>query len=399
MPRRRANGEGSCYQLSDGTGRWRAVSADRTIYRIAATQREAIRKRDEALDQQGKGQVSCDSTVEQYLRSWLAVKDGTVRTNTLNAYVSLAEAHVIPEIGTVPLGRLSTSHIQRVIDSVTAKNRSVGTVHHVYSLMTQAFDRAMRKRLISTNPCTDDSIDLPRKPRREVQPLYADALAAFLAAAATDRLEALWLLLAGIGVRRGEAIAIDLQDTRVMSRTMPEGVRNEVTVVIRRSLQRVKINGKTQLVFQPPKTKKGYRTLELPHFAGDAVARWLAHREEMKAEAGQRWQESGLLFCTRIGTALEPRNVSRRFDQLLTVAGLPHSKLHVLRHTAISMLLTAGVDVKTVQAVAGHSTAAMTLDVYGHLLTGTAVAASKMDEAVARMRQQAQKQAIDGGAD
>ena len=89
------------------------------------------------------------------------------------------------------------------------------------------------------------------------------------------------------------------------------------------------------------------------------------------------------MFASEIGTPLEPRNVLRRFDVLATRAGLTGVHLHTLRHSAASFLLAAGTHTKVVQEHLGHSSYAITADIYSHVAPAQArEAADRMDEAL-----------------
>ena len=83
---------------------------------------------------------------------------------------------------------------------------------------------------------------------------------------------------------------------------------------------------------------------------------------------GDVWRDYGLIFSTSIGTALEPRNVNRAFDDLRVRADLPWLRLHDLRHACATFLIAQGVEPRTVMEVLGHSTIRLTMDTYGHVL-------------------------------
>jgi integrase len=89
---------------------------------------------------------------------------------------------------------------------------------------------------------------------------------------------------------------------------------------------------------------------------------------EEKILAGPNWQESGLVFTSRIGTPIDPRHVKRRLDPLLKKAGLPHYRVHDLRHFCASLLLAQGVPLKVVSEILGHSQISTTADLYVHVL-------------------------------
>lgn len=100
--------------------------------------------------------------------------------------------------------------------------------------------------------------------------------------------------------------------------------------------------------------------------------------------AGSQWVEGGWVFTTRTGTWLSPRNVHRRFKQLLKLANLPETtRIHDLRHAMATHWLTQGVPVKVVSERLGHSSIAITLQVYGHVLPHMqSQAAQMMDAAI-----------------
>ncbi len=95
------------------------------------------------------------------------------------------------------------------------------------------------------------------------------------------------------------------------------------------------------------------------------------HYEQQQAEhrkAGEAWKEYGLIFTTRFGTPISPRNLLRDFKKLLHNAGLLRIRFHDLQHTAASILLNQGIPVITVSRRLGYARASITLDIYGHLI-------------------------------
>jgi integrase len=92
------------------------------------------------------------------------------------------------------------------------------------------------------------------------------------------------------------------------------------------------------------------------------------------------WKDPGLVFATVIGTPLELSNVvSRSFKRLLERAGVTKITFHGLRHSCASLLGSQGVPIKVIQEVLGHSSIAVTMDVYSHVLPDMQQAASAMD--------------------
>ena len=111
------------------------------------------------------------------------------------------------------------------------------------------------------------------------------------------------------------------------------------------------------------------------------------HRTRQKKErrrAGDAWQESGLVFTSTIGTALDDRNVRRAFKELLTEAKLPAMRIHDLRHTCATLLLAQGVNPRVVMEQLGHSQINLTLDTYSHVLPSVQKEAAQQMDAVLR---------------
>ncbi len=124
---------------------------------------------------------------------------------------------------------------------------------------------------------------------------------------------------------------------------------------------------KGRLILREPK-RSSRRTINLPQVCLSAL---LAHRSQQEAEqllAGSRWKDSDFVFTTGIGTPLEPRNLQRAFDQIVAIAGLPTVRIHDLRHTAATLLLTQGVHPRLVMELLGHSGIAVTMNTYSHVV-------------------------------
>ena len=93
-----------------------------------------------------------------------------------------------------------------------------------------------------------------------------------------------------------------------------------------------------------------------------------AKQDETRAKMGDRWQEHGLIFCDRYGSFFNPDCVWYLFKKLLKEAGLPDVRFHDLRHSAATVLLAAKVDLKVVSELLGHSSVAITVDIYADVL-------------------------------
>ena len=98
------------------------------------------------------------------------------------------------------------------------------------------------------------------------------------------------------------------------------------------------------------------------------MRRHQVRQKEWRLKAGPEWRDSGLVFTTQQGGMINPANLSNRFRDLVTKADVPRIRFHDLRHTHAKMLLGNGIHPKIVSERLGHSSIAITLDTYSHVL-------------------------------
>lgn len=106
----------------------------------------------------------------------------------------------------------------------------------------------------------------------------------------------------------------------------------------------------------------------LPGPVVEGLRHWRVQQKEERLATGQRWQDTGYVFTTGVGTSIEPRNLHRHFKQRAERLSLPTIRFHDLRHTCATMLLSQGVHPKFVQELLGHANISITLDTYSHFL-------------------------------
>jgi integrase len=172
---------------------------------------------------------------------------------------------------------------------------------------------------------------------------------AFLEAARGHPLYPLYLLIAHSGLRRGEAVGLRWEDT-------------DFTTGIIEIRQQIIQNGwETEIA--ETKTEAGERTVIAVPAVLDALAAEQA-RQQHRRETAAAWFETGLVFTTDTGAPLHPSQATEQFQQLTKQADLPPIRLHDLRHGAATHALTAGVPLKTVSEMLGHSSYVITADTY-----------------------------------
>ncbi len=387
---KRSNGEGSLYQR-ESDGKWvgaaRLDGRRRTVY--GDTQAEArgklralIRDHEDGLPIiTGRG-----TTLGTYLEQWTTitlparVRAGRLKPSTFDSYRDIVERHITPPLGKEPLAKLTPAKVRGWI---SAKQVEVGargkvlssrTVAYFHAVLRKALADAMRDELVGRNVAA--LVEPPVVRRAPVRPLTADEARKVLVAAATDRLRVLWLVMLSVGLRRGEALALRWDDLDL----------DAGTVTIARSLQRLRgdkneTTGRRrgELVELAPKTEGSAATIALPASLVTAL-REHVEVQQLERMVAPAWVDPGLVFTTSVGTALEPRNVSRSWSTLCDRANVRRVRLHDLRHSAATFMLSAGVDLKMIQTTLRHSRLATTADVYAHVLDDVQhQAAERMD--------------------
>jgi len=297
-------------------------------------------------------------TVGDYLRQWLAGKRA-LRDSSRRNYESDIRRYLEPALGRLRLADLRPHHIDLCYGDLLADPTgrvTAATVRHAHATLRAALNTAVKRRLIPWNPALH--VELPSQDRPPVTVWTPEQLGRFLDATGEHRLYALFHLIAVAGLRRGEALGLHWQDV--------DFERGAIHV----RLQLVDAGGGARL--GPPKTKRSSRVVPLDQ---GTVAVLHAHRvaqQRDRAVWGDAWHDTDLVFTREDGRALRPDSVTHLFWQLTARAGVPRIRLHDVRHTSASVALAAGVPIKVVSDRLGHSSTAITADLYTHVIPAVA---------------------------
>ena len=377
MAKRRGHNEGSIFQRKDG--RWCAVISlgyengklSRKNY-YGATRKEVSDKMDDgrANLKRGIAPVIGRQTVAQYLETWLeqCVKP-QLRLSTYTSYARQVRLHINASLGHLELTKLTPEHIQRFMNDKRA-NLGASTVRYQRLILSMALKQAERWGYVPQNVAT--KVDAPRVEAHEVEPLSQEQAQRLLEALKGERFGALLTVILSLGLRKGEALGLRWGDIDFEAKT----------ITLRYQITSQRVNH--ELVLTELKTKKSRRVLPLP----DALAVVLKERRRQQLEErlqAREWAaDNGLVFTNRAGKPVSPNHVNPHLTRVLKAAGLPHKRVHDLRHTAVSILHALGVDMKTISEIAGHANISTTANIYAHVF-----ASVKQDaiEALSRVMQ------------
>jgi integrase len=340
------------------------------------TERDAKRALRAVLVAADKGELVDPSKqqVGAYLDDWLAGL--RLAPSTVASYRKNVRLHLAPHIGAVPLASLTAARIDALYrqlerggraDHKAGEGLSPRTVRYVHTILSAALSAAVRSHRLARNPAAAASPPSARQARApEMHPWDAAQLAAFLGwSAGHSQHHAAWTLLAMTGMRRGEALALRWRDADL----------DAGTVSVRRSAGVVRVKGEGATVAEGD-TKSGKpRVIDID---ATTVAILRAHRRERGAVALQLARDDALVFGDHEGRHLHPERFSRTFHAALARARkalgadrLPVIRLHDLRHTHATILLTAREPVHVVSQRLGHASGVITQTVYAHVLPGS----------------------------
>lgn len=363
MNGRRTYGEGSSYQRASD-GRWvgslryedpiSGAARRTTVY--GTSEREVVRKLAVIRKRLDVGAPAKDVgvTLNIYAESWidstLEASDRKATTKTL--YAILARTHIVGSpLGGLGLKKINPPAVERFILALRKSGKSESTVRQIYTVGRAILDAAVRDGLLARNPFA--TVKRPKVTATEAASLSPVEVSGLLAAAERSRYAALFEFLVHTGLRRGEALALRWADVDLTNRLAR----------VRGTLARVDGG----LVVTSPKSERSSRTIPLSDPAAAVLKALRARQAAERLRAGSVWTDTGYVFTTEFGEPCDPRNALRALKVAATSAGLAGVGLHTLRHSAASMMLSAGVPLKVVSELLGHSGISITADVYGHV--------------------------------
>jgi integrase len=423
--RTRGNRDGRPYQRSSD-GKWVATvympdGKRKPVY--GDTRKEAADKKKKVEDELAAGKpvtVGRTDTVADYLlKVWLAetlpqrVAAGRLAPSTLDSYREKVELHIIPHLGKIKLVGLSTADIRRwllvLADKPSGKRRrklrpgesklpepdklSARSIAYIHAVLRKALNDAVDDEIIGKNVLL--LVDAPSVDKKEFKPLTKEEAARFLVEAAHDRLWVFWLVLLALGLRKGEALGLRWSNIDFEAGT----VKLEKSIQRLRTGEKDEVTGRRrgELVEKGLKTAASKATIAIPKTALQALAE-LRKTQTAKRLRAKVWVDPDLVFCTSMGTPLEPRNVNRAWYALCERAGLRQAdddeglRIHDLRHACASFLFAEGNDVKTIQGVLRHARQSTTSDLYVHIFDEVKKkAANSMDGLLVDLTKQRKK--------
>lgn len=379
---KRSNGEGSVFPYK---GKWAGYvwvttpEGKRTRKWCYGDTREETHEKWLKLHEEArKGAVATKhETVAAFLTRWLShvVKPNREPT-TYASYEAVIRLYVIPGLGKKRLDKLAVRDVQTWFNSLPThctccaqkKKRktpccttggecckdypSRGTIESIRRIFRSAINQAIREELISKNVVSLTT--LPKMAKKRKHSVWSvDDARAFLEhlRGKEEPLYAAFVLMLVLGLRRGEVLGLTWGNIDLHAREL--WVSHQLNRVHGQLLHR-----------DTTKTEDSDAGLPLPALCVTALKHRRAVQEEARKEAGDKWKDSDLVFTTRWGTPIEPRNFNRSFELHGKGAKVPRIRVHDTRHTCASMLAALDVHPRVAMRILRHSQISVTMNVY-----------------------------------
>ncbi len=383
-PRVRANGEGSLFAYRNGYAAYVWVSTPvgtRERRWIYGQDRDELHGRWIDLQKQARsGPVATKvPKLAEYLTYWLKeIVAPNLAPLTYATYETLTRLYIVPGLGAKRLDKLTVRDVQTWLNKVRqscqccaqgkdtrrseklrrccAVGKCCGavpsprTVGDLRTVLRSALSSAAREELITKNVVT--MTRLPTRRRRKRKPWSSEEARTFLESVRRDdnALYAAYVLILVLGLRKGEVLGLTWSDIDLDTAELTIGWQ----------LQRVR----GELLHRETKTQASDATLPLPSICLAALKQRRAVQNRTRETAGAAWNRSDLVFTTRYGDPIEPRNFNRYFTTRCTAAGIRQITVHDARRTCATLLVDLDVHPRIVMQILRHAQFDVTMEVY-----------------------------------
>lgn len=365
----------SVHKLPDG--RWRAAVTvgynengnPKRVTVTKKTERDVREALEELIARKRRNEPLTDNRqkLEDFMTWWLEeTVAGKKAPKTERSYRQMTGLYIVPALGRVELGKLGPQQLQTFFNDLAKTPRPGGkllsacTVRNVKAVLRAALNEACFLKHISANPVLMVKVPARSVSDRQAKYLTIEEVKALLEVSRGHYLGGLFALAVSTGLRLGEATGLTWADVETD------------TIVVRRQLQ---WNGNGHEL-RDLKTKSASRRVPLVAKAREAIERQRGNQELWASAHGDDFNTLGLVFTNTTGTPLHQSNVNKHLKALARQAGIAKNvSFHILRHTAGTYLVAAGVELNHVKEILGHSQLSITADLYAHAVPSTHKAA------------------------
>lgn len=300
-------------------------------------------------------------SVSSYLRNWLKTYgEPNLSPTSIDGYKSNIENYIIPNIGNIPLQKLSPIHLQEMYLKLSQKGRLYGkegllprSIRYIHRNLSKALDESMKMQIIKKNVATLVTISNVKLYNAEIYD--EDEVITLLNVVKDTDMEVPITLAVTLGLMRGELLGLKWCDINLIEGKMT--INNNL------------VSTSNGVVLKTQKISTSCRTLELSDSIVKLLKKHQKSQKENKFKLGGEYKDNDLVCCYSDGSVIQPKNFSKKFAYFLRKNGLKHIRLYDLRHTNATLMLEYGVPAKVASQRLGHSSINITMDLYSHVTT------------------------------
>jgi integrase len=307
-------------------------------------------------------------TVAGYLEGeWLPARaNADISENARDVERIMVKAWIGPHIGDVPLQRLTARHLDGLYATLRDRGGRNGqplrgkSVRNVHALLSKALGDAVRRGHIAASPAL--AVDPPARDDSVERTAWTiDEVIAFLHVSDADRLHAVWRVAITAGLRRAELDGLQWDDA------------DDNSLVIARQVLIRPGGGRDRVYVRPTTKSRRVRRVRIDEATAADLRRWKAEQAQERLAFGAPWRTDGGLgieapwiVTEPDGSVVNPGTLLARWKRLVKVAGVTPIGLHGARHTYAELALASGARLDVVSRQLGHSSVAITGDIYTH---------------------------------
>ncbi len=313
--------------------------------------------------------------LRDFCMQYLELVKNNISPTTYYSYQQTIQNYIIPALGHIPLNSLKPIHIQLFInqmcrpgaraDGKTDTAIAPSTLRRNYSVLRSILTKAYKLELISSNPANSQKIDLPSLAADQTDIFTKQEFIQILNCLENEPLmyQVLIHFAFVTGCRRGELVALTWNDIDFEQKTISINKSN------------YQLSG-SPIQTKAPKTKNSIRTISLSDSILELLQKYKQHQKQHITPYKQNW-----IFTQWNGTPMHPSTPTHWFGKFLKKNNIAHRKFHAIRHTSATLLLSSGIDIKTVSGRLGH-TDISTTNRYVHMVSEADKIAAKTFDAI-----------------
>jgi integrase len=321
------------------------------------------------------GKLTFADFIDRWFKSYA---DINLAPKTLHRYRQMLDSRIIPILGHYKMDKLRPVHLLdfcTFLRNEDTKQRGKSgklsdmTILHHFRLVSAILQTALQWQVISFNPAKN--VKAPKVKRMPGAYYDEGQTAALLEAVENDPIiyKVLIYLAISTGLRRGELMGLEWDDINF----------DKTVLTVKRASQYLPGKG---TFTKDPKNESSKRVVSLPSSIIVLLKEYRREQLQERLRLGDMWQDSNRIFTTWDGRPMHPDTPSNWFPKFLKRNNLPHIPFHGLRHTAATLLIDKGLNIKAVSARLGHTQASTTINIYTHALKSADRKAADMMEDV-----------------